>query len=452
MSISPRTQLSTVPRLTVTVIFACYFYTIGVSAHPKHETYPNYLTLLADPEFYEGFYAKHYKGGVFGADFRKWLWMERDHQVATDLTSGRPPKQHSSLGTEPAKKKSERRDPAKAPAYGRSFGGFATEEERLEYIASRLLHPDGEERPPTPGVGSQPVMEGPHAVLFVHGWRFNAGSMAHLAFLYHEWGGVRPEIMFATTYFHGGDKLTFHEKDLIHIREMVEAVYDYMGKQKIDIVAYCMGVPLTLQALLGGEVAALEEGQSYNLGEPIWDKVRRFIGISGPVHGTRACLTDGGRRAIKADTAEKVNGLCGKRIGLIYGSIFLSQLARNWEAAAEEHKNKGFPMTFSIRAVPDELCGNLTRIHHTDSFVENTTILGQRGSHTVYLHGGVPAEHRGEGMFWNHRELRTHPNSVHFQFRCLGIPTTEVERHLVPRDAKRGELEELEDTAVCMGR
>lgn len=107
---------------------------------------------------------------------------------------------------------------------------------------------------------------------------------------------------------------------------------------------------------------------------------------------------------------------------------------------AIEAQRHSFPATFAIRAVHDEVTGNGMRLRSSDQFIDTATIIGQRAVSTVYFHQKDPS------TIEQHREARSHPNSVYFQFLALGIPLTTVEQHWVPKAAIPGDLKEYQDT------
>jgi len=89
------------------------------------------------------------------------------------------------------------------------------------------------------------------------------------------------------------------------VRAFIQAVKDYTGAKKVDIVAHSMGVTLARKALKGGEGYDPLAG-SYNLGNPLTDEVDTFVGISGANHGLPSTMGGVGQWV---PTTNPVNGL-----------------------------------------------------------------------------------------------------------------------------------------------
>ena len=74
----------------------------------------------------------------------------------------------------------------------------------------------------------------------------------------------------------------------MQVREFIEAVLAYTGAAEIDIVAHSLGVIIGRRVLKGGRV--LTEFEDYQIGKPLNDRVRTFVGIAGPNYGVYECL------------------------------------------------------------------------------------------------------------------------------------------------------------------
>jgi hypothetical protein len=85
------------------------------------------------------------------------------------------------------------------------------------------------------------------------------------------------------------------------LRAFTEAVIEYTGAEKIDIISHSMGVTLGRRVIKGGEVEA--EKEPFNLGGPLTDKVDTFVGIAGANWGLTSCYI-----SPIYDTCSKLNG------------------------------------------------------------------------------------------------------------------------------------------------
>ena len=80
---------------------------------------------------------------------------------------------------------------------------------------------------------------------------------------------------------------THNRELLIYLRKFIEAVIEYTGAEKVDVIVHSMGTTLTRRVLKGGVVKSL--GDAFDLGKPLTDKVDTFVGIAGPNWGISTC-------------------------------------------------------------------------------------------------------------------------------------------------------------------
>lgn len=70
------------------------------------------------------------------------------------------------------------------------------------------------------------------------------------------------------------------------VREMIDAILEYTGSDKINIVGHSLGVSIALLSIQGGDVGA---ALNRPIGENISEKIENFIGIAGAVKGLSFC-------------------------------------------------------------------------------------------------------------------------------------------------------------------
>jgi len=118
--------------------------------------------------------------------------------------------------------------------------------------------------------------------------------------------------------------LQYHSKsNLESIRKFILAVLEYTKSKKVNIISHSMGVTLARKAILGGLATDILAGGTYDLGEPLTEKVACFIGIAGANLGLQSCLRTRGI----IPTCSSINGLFpGYQDGLTKKIINRSQL------------------------------------------------------------------------------------------------------------------------------
>ncbi len=135
-------------------------------------------------------------------------------------------------------------------------------------------------------------------VIFIHGNSDRAmggelGGWQKSIQHFKEAGGYNSSEMYAITW---GDANTaqaseqYHSyENIMRLRKFIEAVLDYTGAEKVDIISHSMGVTLARRALLGGEETDNLGQLIYDIGPALGDRVDAFVGIAGANRGLLAC-------------------------------------------------------------------------------------------------------------------------------------------------------------------
>ncbi len=80
------------------------------------------------------------------------------------------------------------------------------------------------------------------------------------------------------------------EHYLREVRGFIQAVKEYTGADKVDVIGHSMGVTLARKAIKGGTgIDQASPGGHYDLGKPITHEVDTFVGIAGANEGLLSC-------------------------------------------------------------------------------------------------------------------------------------------------------------------
>ncbi len=152
---------------------------------------------------------------------------------------------------------------------------------------------------------TDPIVNQP--VIFIHGNSDKASGWNASIDYFLSKGYTRAEL-YAITW---GDadpaksSLQYHSRPNIErIRAFIQAVRQYTGASKVDIITHSMGVTLTRKAIKGGTAHDALNGGSYNLGSSLTSIVDTFVGIAGGNWGLVSCYATPG-----VPTCAATNGL-----------------------------------------------------------------------------------------------------------------------------------------------
>lgn len=148
---------------------------------------------------------------------------------------------------------------------------------------------------------SQAVVNQP--VIFIHG---NSDSALGVGPGFTGWSasinyflgqGYTSAELYATTWGPADatqSALQYHSLEYLeHVRAFIEAVLDYTGAAKVDVITHSMGVTLTRKAIKGGTGHDALGGGSYDLGAPLTASIDTFVGIAGANVGLASCYYTG---------------------------------------------------------------------------------------------------------------------------------------------------------------
>eukprot|EP00347_Sterkiella_histriomuscorum_P023090 403335989 len=154
--------------------------------------------------------------------------------------------------------------------FGGSFGGKVDDDDKIINQPVIFIHGNGD------------LAAGPEE-------QDQAGFKYSAAYFLEK--GYKMSELYGTTWGFGDiphEGQHFHNKEqLLYLRKFVEAVLEYTGAAKIDVVSHSMGVTFSRRILKGGMILSL--GNPFYLGEPLTHRVDSFVGIAGPNWGLLAC-------------------------------------------------------------------------------------------------------------------------------------------------------------------
>jgi pimeloyl-ACP methyl ester carboxylesterase len=109
--------------------------------------------------------------------------------------------------------------------------------------------------------------------------------------------GYKPSEMYAMTWGPQDPLLASQQHHSRHyeeeVRAFIQAVQEYTGASKVDVIGHSMGVTLARKAIQGGPGYDPYGGDHFDLGAPLTSRVDTFVGIAGANHGLASALVTG---------------------------------------------------------------------------------------------------------------------------------------------------------------
>jgi len=130
--------------------------------------------------------------------------------------------------------------------------------------------------------------------VFIHGDTGSAYDW-NASMIYFMSQGYKMSELYATTWgkpTHGGivSELQYHsEKFVMKNRKFVEAVLNYTGAEKIDVLGHSMGVTMSRKVVQGG--LSPDNGTDFEVGPPLLPYVDTYVGIAGLNRGSNGCAS-----------------------------------------------------------------------------------------------------------------------------------------------------------------
>lgn len=135
---------------------------------------------------------------------------------------------------------------------------------------------------------------------------------------------------------------------LSQIRAFIQAVADYTGAAKVDVICHSMGVTLARKAIKGGSGYDAAVG-NYNLGNSMSELIDTFVGIAGANHGLVSCYQINGA----TPTCDNQNGFYPGYLVWGFGPYGVSEFLQNLNASSGYEGD----YVYSIWSTADEVIG-----------------------------------------------------------------------------------------------
>ncbi|WP_309890208.1 lipase family protein [Archangium sp.] len=145
-------------------------------------------------------------------------------------------------------------------------------------------------------------------VIFIHGNSDSAAGWKN-SIEHFSKQGYKPSELYAMTWGPSDPmkaEQQHHSREYTEeVRAFIQAVKEYTGAEKVDVIGHSMGVTLARKAIQGGDGFDPYEGRKYSLGKAMTDSVDTFVGIAGANRGLTSALFTGNL----VPTTNRVSGL-----------------------------------------------------------------------------------------------------------------------------------------------
>lgn len=202
-------------------------------------------------------------------------------------------------------------------------------------------------------------------VIFIHG---NSDKAVGSAFGQTGWTasidyfmskGYKTSELYATTYGPANalsSSQQYHSRAyLTKLRAFIQAVKQYTGATKVDIVSHSLGVTLARKAIKGGLAYDPLNGGYYDLGPSLTSSVDTFVGIAGANRGLTSCYLTGGTTPTCDDEVGLYPGYLVGLLGPYNVSSYLVDLN------ASSHYEGAY--VYSVWSTVDEVVGYGTVVY-----------------------------------------------------------------------------------------
>ncbi|KAK5974324.1 Triacylglycerol lipase [Trichostrongylus colubriformis] len=181
----------------------------------------------------------------------------------------------------------------------------------------------------------------------------------------------------------------------------IEAVIQYTGARKVDVIAHSVGVVLARKALKGGSLIGTDG--NCTLGPPLTAKIDTFVGIAGPNYGLCVC-----------QLAQTVPAWCNALDGLYPGYTCQDQLLCGYTSGNCKQEN----YSALLEKLNNDPAREADHVYAMWSDVDEVLLFrgmtwGKPTSRIPGMNGRWVSDRNGHGAMKDLTELRQYEAVVH---------------------------------------